>query len=31
MFISAGQRGLQMKIAPRDLIEVVKAETVELV
>jgi Cys-tRNA(Pro)/Cys-tRNA(Cys) deacylase len=31
MFVSAGQRGLQMKIAPKDLIDVAKAETAGLV
>jgi Cys-tRNA(Pro)/Cys-tRNA(Cys) deacylase len=31
IFVSAGQRGLQMKIRPTDLIAVVKAETADLV
>jgi Cys-tRNA(Pro)/Cys-tRNA(Cys) deacylase len=31
MFVSAGQRGLQLKIAPKDLITVAKAEMVVLV
>jgi Cys-tRNA(Pro)/Cys-tRNA(Cys) deacylase len=31
IFVSAGQRGLQMKIRPTDLIAVVKTETADLV
>jgi Cys-tRNA(Pro)/Cys-tRNA(Cys) deacylase len=31
IFVSAGQRGLQMKIAPKDLIEVAKAVTGSLI
>jgi Cys-tRNA(Pro)/Cys-tRNA(Cys) deacylase len=31
MFVSAGQRGLQLKIAPKDLITAAKAEPVVLV
>jgi Cys-tRNA(Pro)/Cys-tRNA(Cys) deacylase len=31
MFVSAGQRGLQLKIAPNDLINITKAQTAELV
>ncbi|MHB9055498.1 MAG: Cys-tRNA(Pro) deacylase [Paludibacteraceae bacterium] len=31
IYVSAGQRGLQLKIKPPDLIEMVKAEIVELV
>ncbi|MDR1557852.1 MAG: Cys-tRNA(Pro) deacylase, partial [Tannerellaceae bacterium] len=31
IFVSAGQRGLQMKIGTKDLVEITKAETVEIV
>jgi Cys-tRNA(Pro)/Cys-tRNA(Cys) deacylase len=31
IFVSAGQRGLQMKIGTKDLAEIAKAETVEIV
>jgi Cys-tRNA(Pro)/Cys-tRNA(Cys) deacylase len=31
IFVSAGQRGLQMKIAAKDLVEVAKAEVARLV
>jgi len=31
IFVSAGQRGLQMKIGTTDLVEITKAETVEIV
>ncbi|MDC7126062.1 MAG: Cys-tRNA(Pro) deacylase [Spirochaetales bacterium] len=31
IFVSAGKRGLQIKIAPEDLVEVVSAEVVDLV
>ena len=31
IYVSAGQRGLQLKIAPKDLIEIVNGTTVELI
>jgi Cys-tRNA(Pro)/Cys-tRNA(Cys) deacylase len=31
IFVSAGQRGLQMKIGTKDLLEITKAETTEIV